>query len=358
MSGNYRIAVTCKDSERIWNNGLTQNAHSLICLLNSTGYRAEAVSQFSEAGKFIEEFEIKKLSFDTVKNYDIIIEVCYSVTDDLLVYAKKSGVKIVTVNYGNILMMMQEDLILKPTSNPAINRGGFDSWISPHFEFSKGFIESTSKGNVAICPYIWDPKVFDKQCKINGLDPFYKNSDNIRKIGIFEPNLNIIKTCIYPLMALEKLERQDKELIKEILVFNGTYLKDDAKFKEIITNFDIFANKKLSMESRFPLPNMIAKGYVGMILSHHFYCDLNYLTLESLYMGLPIVHNSEFCKEAGYFYETFNASDCIEKIKCAIETHDESITKYKEAAADVLYKFSITNPANIAGYKELVENIS
>ena len=97
-----KIAITCKDSSRIWTNGLTQNAYFLIGLLNEAGYEAEAVSQFEEAGKNLEEFEIKKLSIDTIKNYDIVIEVCYSVTDNLLDYALKNGVKLVTINYGNI----------------------------------------------------------------------------------------------------------------------------------------------------------------------------------------------------------------------------------------------------------------
>ena len=109
-----KIAITCKDSSRIWTNGLTQNAYFLIGLLNEAGYEAEAVSQFEEAGKNLEEFEIKKLSIDTIKNYDIVIEVCYSVTDNLLDYALKNGVKLVTINYGNILMLMHDDLVLNP----------------------------------------------------------------------------------------------------------------------------------------------------------------------------------------------------------------------------------------------------
>jgi hypothetical protein len=353
-----KIAITCKDSSRIWTNGLTQNAYFLIGLLNEAGYEAEAVSQFEEAGKNLEEFEIKKLSTDTIKNYDIVIEVCYSVTDNLLDYALKNGIKLVTINYGNILMLMQEDLVLNPGNTPAVNRGGFDTWISPHFEFSKGFVETTSKGPVSICPYIWDPKIFNKFCKDGNIDPFYKNNKNINKIGIFESNINIIKTCIYPLLSLEKLEREDKNIIKEILIFNGTTIKENAKFKEITSNFDVVANKKLSVESRYPLPTMIGKGYVGSILSHQFYCDLNYLVLEGLYMGIPVIHNSEACKEAGYFYSTFDSADCVRAIKESIANHDHKIEEYKKSASEVLYKFSAKNEENIKNYKYLIENIS
>lgn len=354
----FKIGVTCKDSSKVFSNGLTQNAYFLILLLRNAGYDVDPVSQFEEAGKFLEELEIRLLSFDTVKNYDILLEVCYSVTDDLLDYSLKNGLKLVTINYGNILMLIQEDMILAPTRTPAINRGGFDVWISPHFEFSKGFVAATSKAKVEICPYIWNNKIFDKYCETNKMDPFYKNDKNLNKIGIFEPNINIIKTCVYPLIALEKLERADKTLIKEILVFNGFDMKDNPKFKEVVTNFDIYTNKKLSMESRFPLPSILGNELIGAILSHNFYCDLNYLTLEGLYSGVPVIHNSEFCKDAGYFYKTFDADDCIEKIKYAILNHDSDIENYKKSAKEVLYRFSVNNNENIKKYKYLIENIS
>jgi hypothetical protein len=211
---------------------------------------------------------------------------------------------------------------------------------------------------VSICPYIWDPKIFNKYCNENKLDPFYKDNKNINKIGVFESNINMIKTAIYPLISLEKLERENKNLIKEVLIFNGLSLKDNAKFKEITSNFDLFNNKKLSVEARYPMPNMLSKGYVGTILSHQFYCDLNYLVLEGLYTGVPVIHNSEACMDAGYFYKGFDADTCVDKIKEAILTHDENIASYKKSAEEVLFKFSVDNEENINGYKNLVENIS
>ena len=255
-------------------------------------------------------------------------------------------------------MLMQEDMILRPKSFPAVNRGGFDTWISPHFEFSKGFVETTSKGKVSICPYIWDSRIFDKYCKQNNLDPFYKDSNNIGKIGIFESNINMIKTAIYPIISLEKLEREDPSIIKEVLVFNGLALKENGKFKEIVNNFDLFNKGKLSVEARYPMPNMISQKYIGTILSHQFYCDLNYLVLEGLYTGIPVVHNSEACMNAGYFYKGFDATTCMNKVKEAVLNHHDNISSYKEAAKEVLFKFSVENKENIKGYIDLIENIS
>jgi len=354
-----KIAITCKDSSRIWSNGLTQNAYNLILLLKKANYKVvDAVSQFEEAGKKLENFEIKKLTKENIKNYDIILEVCYSLTDGLFDFAKANGVKVVTINYGNILMLMQEDFILSPDRNPAINRGETNSWISPHFEFSKGFVEATSKGQVDVCPYIWSSEIFKKYFESKKINPFYSGPKNLKKIGVFESNINMIKTCIYPLISIEKLERKDSSIISEVLFFNAISLKENAKFKEITKNFDIFNSGKLSVEGRYPLPDMLAKGFVGTIVSHQFYCDLNYLTLEALYTGNPIIHNSEFCKEAGYYYELFDAEGCANQIQNAIENHDTKIEEYRKASKEVIHKFSYDNPQNIAGYKKLINNLN
>ncbi len=76
-----KIGVTTKDSSRLWANGLTQNAYFLLVLLKKAGYEVDPVSEMKEEhGKRIENFEIKKLDSDTIKKYDIILEVCYSLT--------------------------------------------------------------------------------------------------------------------------------------------------------------------------------------------------------------------------------------------------------------------------------------
>lgn len=360
MNKQKKIAITLKDNSKLWNNGLTQNGYFLIKLLKKAGYEVTPVVEIRE---FIEteeigNFKIKILNKENIKNYDIVLEVSFSLTNELFEYAVKNGIKIVSINYGNVLALAQESLILNPDQAQAINRPNSETWISPHFEYSSGFIESVSGKTPLICPYIWSPEVFDDFCNKNKFNPFYNENMNFKKIGVFESNINIIKTCIYPLISLEKLERKNINLISTAMIFNGLNLKENNKFKEILSNFDLLLNKKLTIEARYPMPEIISRGYVNSILSHHFYNDLNYLTLEGLYCNIPIIHNSVFCKEAGYYYETFDAEMCSEQIEKSINIHHEGIKTYKEKSKEVLYKFSLENDENIKNYKYLIENIS
>lgn len=355
-----KIALTTKDNSKIWNNGLTQNALFLIQLLKKIGYDVVPVVEsenFLETGK-IGLFDIKILNKENIKNYDIIIEVSFSLTDELFEYAINNKIKIISINYGNVFAIAQENLILKPNESVALNREGGETWISPHFEYSKGFLEGMIKSEIKICPYIWSPEVFDNFCKKNNFNPFFNEKTNLKKIGIFESNINIIKTCIYPILGIEKLERKNKDIISSVMIFNAENLKENKKFKEIISNFDILNNKKLSAEARYPLPEIISRGYVGTIVSHHIYNDLNYLTLEAFHCNLPFIHNSKFCKDGGYYYDMFDAEMCALQIENAINNHNENLNNYKNKSAEILFKFSLENNENLNNYKYLIENIS
>ncbi len=355
-----KIAVTTKDNSKLWNNGLTQNALFLIKLLKKIGYEVTPVvesNDFIGSGS-IGSYDIKILNKENIKNYDIIIEVSFSLTDQLFDYAITNKIKIVSINYGNVFAIAQESLILRPDETVALNRDGGETWISPHFEYSKGFLEGMIKENVKVCPYIWSPEVFDDFCKKNNFNPFFNEKTNLKKLGIFESNINIIKTCIYPMIGIEKLERKNKDIISSVMIFNGLNLKENKKFKEITLNFDILTNKKLSVEARYALPEVISKGHVGTIVSHHIYNDLNYLTLETLYCNLPFVHNSIFCKDAGYYYEMFDAEKCSSQIEYAINNHLENLSNYKNSSKELLFKFSTENSENLNNYKYLIENLN
>jgi len=353
-----KIAITIKDDSKIWNNGLTQNGYFLIKLLKKAGYDVDPVSEVGEAGKKIGEFEIQALNPDTVKKYDIVMEVAYSLTNQTFDVATKNKIKVIAINYGNTLVILQEDLILRGNSAAGINRPGTETWMSPHYEFQKGFLESLIEKEARVCPYIWSPEIFEKFCKLNDYNPFFSDQTPVEKIGIFEPNINISKTSIYPVISLEILERRNPKIIDKALMFNGLKLKENPKFKEITKNFDILNNHKISVEGRFPMGEMFGKKIIGNVLSHHMYNDLNYVTLEALHCNMPIIHNSVFCKDGGYYYEMFDANQCADQIEKSILSHRYNIDSYKKSSKEVLYKFSMENPENINGYIKLIEELN
>lgn len=353
-----RIGITCRDESRVWNNGLHQNSYNLFILYKKLGLDVSLVSQNVDSKKIFND-EIKQLTIDSIDKYDIILEVSESVSENIYQKIIDKNKKIVSINYGNVLMILNEDVIINKKTTVSLSRENVENWLSPHFYFSKGLTKVISKKEPKFCPYIWSPDFLVKSSERSGINIFesVKKLD-VRKIGILEPNINFIKTCIYPILGCENLERRDSDKISEILVFNSDRLKKSVRFLEIIKNFDIYKNKKISFEERYSLPFLINKGYFGTIISNHIYNDLNYLTLESLFLNLPIIHNSNFCKEAGFYYENQNsASDISNLLEKIIDSYHLDDKEYRENSQKVLWKFSPDNPDNIKKYEELLNSI-
>ena len=91
---------------------------------------------------------------------------------------------------------------------------------------------------------------------------------------------------------------------------------------------------------------------------HHFENGLNYTLLEAATLRLPIVHNSEFMPELGYYYHRANITQAVKQLTNALaheERHD--LAEYNDACQDVIHKFSIDNKSNQLGYSTLLANL-
>jgi hypothetical protein len=62
-------------------------------------------------------------------------------------------------------------------------------------------------------------------------------------------------------------------------------------------------------------------------------------------------------KDAGYYYEGFNIMDGAEKLKEAIESHDENLESYNVRTEKVLIRYSVYNEELLETYKKLFENL-
>jgi hypothetical protein len=95
--------------------------------------------------------------------------------------------------------------------------------------------------------------------------------------------------------------------------------------------------------------------YGDCIISHHWENGQNYLYYEALYGGYPLIHNSEFIRDLGYFYPDFDCQVGGEALVRAFETHDKNLIEYKAKAAEFLKTLDIRYQSNIEYYtKELM----
>jgi hypothetical protein len=137
----------------------------------------------------------------------------------------------------------------------------------------------------------------------------------------------------------------------------STYWKKE-EFHVDFNNLSLVKKNKIEsiLSSIKPLFKWIKEKNIKTIVSHQTLNDLNYLHLETLYLGLPLIHNSETLKEYGYYYTDYSVNKGAEQLKNVILNHKNN-DKYLDKCKECIYKFSIYNKNNILSYEKLLSDI-
>ena len=376
--------VVSPDASGYFNNGLHQNAYYLHLLLKKIPvvnpilvYPSGVWSKIT--GDEAEVFGEKAYSLELFKekyHLDVLLLVSVMLSKTYLQPFRDKGVKIADVIYGNRYVMDQETFVFGHLKHPEEGKTNHcvqgllreDSicdavWMSPHFAWQKDYMLHRYRADRAYqCPYIWSPKLMQMQIlgdKYYEEDtPFFKNRDERnKKIFCTEPNLNVLKTSLFPYMAANILHERGQEDFEKIYLFNAIKnFQQNEKAADYIRHFPLAKDRKVSFEPRYSFPTIIK--HARLMFHHHFMNGLNYTMLEAAYLKLPVVHNSEFMTDLGYYYRGANLTEAVHQLEHALN-HEErdDLEEYNAACDRVVDKFSIDNMENIKGYQTLLCNL-
>ena len=127
-------------------------------------------------------------------------------------------------------------------------------------------------------------------------------------------------------------------------------------FNKLLNNIDLVKDKKCSIESRFNTLEFMTK-VADIAVSHQWGNPLNYLYLDLAWLGYPIIHNAELCKDVGYYYNGFNYTEGSEMLDYAIKNHDKDLDKYLLQNRIAIDRYLSTNTVLIHDYENLVFNL-
>lgn len=262
----------------------------------------------------------------------------------LLKISKTLGKKIIYVCLGNTYNLDIQNIIdIKYNTYCTISDYLDEMWISPHFEFSKEYLEIRNKVPVYVCPYIWDPRNL-----INfELDKKVINDFSELNVAIMEPNLSFGKNCLIPISICEN----SIDEIKSVYAFCTYKIKDNQFFNKFVRKLDLFKQKKITFEDKIPIVKILSK-YCNCVVSCVENWDLNYLFLECFYLGIPLIHNSKILKDYGYYYPDLKVNEAKNYFKYIKENHNAK--EYIKRHREVIDRYSINNPEYIYWVKSKV----
>jgi Protein of unknown function (DUF2827) len=358
------IAGTSDLGAALWSNGVGQNIVFLAHLL----HRLDIVDSVhlvicpdGDTHPFVDQFGFPAMSMaDAAAKLDIVIEIGARGAEAVhIAQLKKRGAKFVSYVAGNVLVMGFEEIARGCKHSDAPQPLGWDAvWVTPqHWHTNHAYLSLTRSSNIAKVPHIWEPAVLTMASTLTKRNLFYRTPPQESWVtACFDPNVNVVKTFHLPMLVTENAYRNKPNQIERLLLFGAEHLKNSVHLTDMISAMSLGRDKKLFVETRHRLVDVIGQ-HCNAVVAHQWENNLNYLYWEILYLGWPLIHNSEAFRDVGYYYPSFDPIKGGEVMNEGLASHHDMRRTQAAAIAETLWTFSIENPAVQHTYSDLIESL-
>lgn len=379
-TNNMKIGITISlndINESFWTNGLKINILTLIRLLGKSKMNYDVYLlntskidiSTNNNNIMLNNIQLYQID-DKYKEMDLIICMGSQIEQELIndFKAIKSTNKIITYKCGNNYVLTLEDILFKEPKSFGFYETGLDEiWYVPQqHQNNNGYYKTLFRTNAINVPFIWDSYFLDISLYIINKN-FEKNKykknqyyqpKEKKVIGVMEPNLNIVKTCIIPSLLVDECYRGEigKNKIEKLMLTNALEVSKNKTFFGIIRTLDLYKDGRITSDGRYQTPYFVSQ-YADIIVCHQDMNPLNYLYLDIAYMGYPVLHNASMCNDIGYYYEGSDTKNGAKQLEWILENHDKNIEFYKKRTEVSLWRYDIKNPELVEIYDNLIYNL-
>jgi len=372
------ITLGLKDNkESIWTNGIKQNVLMLIHLLNNSEKKYEVhllntiKSDFSVKPNYLQDVDVHYFE-DKYLEMDMIVVMGAQIHNYQIEKFKESGKdkKVIAYKCGNNYVITMENILFGANEDKIFQfKELYDEiWYIPQQdEANRGFYHTLYRTEAIIVPFVWHHKFLlqsvtdiEKGFKRGAYKKSWQYEIGKEKkiLGIMEPNLNIVKFSLIPTMIAEESYRGEigKKHIDKLRITNAERIKTNKEFLAMIGTFDLYADKKITAESRYQTAYMLTQ-HLDVLICHQTLNPLNYLYLDAAFLGYPVLHNAPMCKDLGYYYEQSDTIQAAKQLDYILTEHDKNIESYDERNDAVLQRYHADNEELIGTYDKLIYNL-
>lgn len=366
---NVGISIFTTPGASIWSSGLNQNLAFLVLLLRQCPKVGGIFLINGGDGDKLPDGMSEVLGNvplvrpeDITHRVDVVIEMGAQLPQEWMRRVRALGVKLVLFVVGHTFAGAAENPMFGLTGGLTFTGIPWDEvWILPqHAHSSASLLRTVARAPVHVLPHLWSPVFLQASIdRSGGAGPAFgfcpsAGGQTNWRVGIFEPNISVVKNCVVSMMACEQAYRSDPESIELMMVMNSLHMKEHASFNSLAANFDLARDHKASFEPRIGFADCMASHRLNAVVSHHWECGLNYLYYDALYGGYPLVHNSEFLQRdgVGFYYPGFEAFAAARELLKARSLRSDFWQDYRKSAHAFLARLSPEQPVNIHAFLE------
>lgn len=358
------ITIGLRDeAESLWTNGIKQNALFLAKLFQHSVHRHHVTLFNTTDIAITDRLAWNQATFPTSAlldgehDLDVMIELGGQINLPQTEALKRRGARIVSYCCGPEYVQNIEAMIFRrPLWDTIFINPHYDEiWVIPQVAAtSLEFFATLRRKRARTVPFVWDPMCLVAASRDLPHGGEYRPQGMAKRLTVIEPNINVMKFCLYPLLLAEQAFRQAPEAIAFLHVTNAdSFVFDNREFVGLAQSLDIVKANKASFVGRFETPQFLAE-HTDIVISHQWGLALNYLYLEVSWQGYPLVHNAHLCAELGYYYADNDIAMGAALLLKAIAAHDESWAAWRDEQRRLIERFLSTNPALAAAYDDLL----
>ena len=354
-------------AETLWNNGLKQNA---VFLANALRHCPSVASVTLVNTTDIEVSDAlpwdldrwPTCSFEQAKDsVDIMIELGGQISAAQTDYLKSRGTRLVSyccsVEY---VMMMESILFNRPGrgANMLINQRYDDIWLIPQVDnISHWYFEVLRRCEARQVPFVWSPLLIEQRSAQLANAGMYqpRGLGQGKRLTVLEPNINVVKFCLYPVLIAEQAFRAAPEQIELLQVTNALSLaQTNMDFIALMNHLDIVRQHKAVFLGRYDTPQFLSEN-TDVVISHQWENPLNYIYLETCWQGYPLVHNASLCPDIGYYYPDNDVNKGAAQLLKALTEHDLAFEAYRQQQRQLIARYLPGNETMTEQYTRLLE---
>lgn len=361
-----RIGITIglrEESESLWINGIKQNAIFLAMALANCRSVGEVilvnVTDINPATVAWDRSRWPVFQFGDVQDdLDVLIELGGQVSAAQTEYLKSKGTRLVSYCCGSEYVSISQSILFDRGnwSQGIFLNPRYDAvWVIPQVAQTSGhFFRSFRRCPTHVIPFVWDPVFLQERSAEFPESGVYLPREGPKRLSVVEPNIDVVKFCLYPILIAEEAFRQRPELISFLHVTNSKHLADKGGlFVSLMLQLDIVQAHKASFIQRLDTPDLLA-NLTDVVISNQWGNPLNYMYLEVCWQGYPLVHNAELCSTLGYYYKGNDVVSGAKLLIKAMEEHDREAVAYRDAQRAAISAYLPNAPTVTQKYEKLL----
>jgi len=320
-------------------NGLHQNCLTLYSLFESLGYRPHCLTDCS--GSFLDGY--RSLEPETyVQNPSayrlcLYIEIATTFDSAWRAFLRRKGVRTSKLHLGNSLLIDVEMTHVLHQSFQHHAIGSYDEiWTSPHYARNCAYLSALYRTPCRTVPYVWSSQW------IEGAQRYVKPASwTTADLVVAEPNISVQKHCLYPLLLAEAFAQRTPEWQGRLILQNTERFQVNVPMQQRLAASPL--KDRIVLKERMPLASILAANPSATFLSYQRFNEYNYMTLELLFLGYPLLHNSEPWSSFGAFWDEEEWDKSLDSLRQVIGSERRtwdlsmfSIEQNKEAWREVI----------------------